>query len=484
MKHVARACLAVAPLIWACSYYDYEGMGLASPVDQLVVGDTVGLSVVAHDGSMPPAASVAWTSSDTAIAAIDELGVVSGIGPGWAVIEARTGDYTLKIPLLVLATAGPFVSVDAGIDHGCGLEEDGRAWCWGSNEYNQLGHAFAPDRCYTSPGEELGPSVGCSKGAIPVDTDLSFTRLATGFYHTCGVTSDGTAYCWGLNDRGQLGDGGTETRPTPASVAGTHAFESLAAGGRTACGITEDDALLCWGGGLVRVDGTSVDELTTPTHVAAEHRFALAATNGSHTCGVTTAGATYCWGLNSHGQLGVESVDSICGSSPCTPEPQEVSSAPPFVDLAVGPDFSCGLTAGGAAYCWGGNERGQLGDGTRTGRWEAMPVAGGHSFTRLEADRDRACGLDGAGLLHCWGRDRSGFGNGGDPVEVDEPVPGAARLTFTEITIGLSSQCGVAPSGVTWCWGSNFKATLGNGRADRIGVTTTPTRVVQHPVLH
>jgi alpha-tubulin suppressor-like RCC1 family protein len=284
-----------------------------------------------------------------------------------------------------------------------------------------------------------------------------------------------------LNDRGQLGDNGTETRPTPTPVAGAHVFKSLTAGGRTTCGITVDDALLCWGGGLFRVNGASPDELTTPTHVAAERQFALAETSGYHTCGVTPGGATYCWGDNTHGQLGVAAVDSICGSFPCTREPQEVASTPPFVDLALGGDFSCGLTAGGVAHCWGGNAHGQLGDGTRTDRWEVMPVAGGRSFTRLDAGQQYACGVDGAGLLYCWGRDPSGFGNGGDRVEVDEPVPGASGLTFTEIAIGLSTQCGVAHSGVTWCWGSNLDGAVGNGRSQRIGLVTTPMRVIRHP---
>jgi len=476
-KHVARACLALAPLVWACSTYDLEGMAIESPANLIVVGDMTSLSIVARDGSVPSASAVAWASSDSAIATVDELGVVTGKGPGWVRIEARTADYRLEMLLLVLETAGPFTSIETGVNHSCALAGDGTAWCWGRNTYGQVGTPYSPDRCYFTKDEFLG----CAAGAIPVETDLRFTEIAVGFYHNCGLTSAGTAHCWGLNDQGQLGDGGTDTRPRPVDVTGDQVFKSLTAGGRTTCGITLDDALLCWGD-VRHADAASAEGLTTPTRVAAEHQFAVATTSGYHTCGVTPAAATYCWGSNTFGQLGVARVDSICGPFQCTPVPQEVVSAPPFTDLALSRAFSCGLTADGAAHCWGGNEHGQLGDGTRTDRWDPLPVIGGHAFARLGADGDRACGVDGEGLVHCWGRDPGGFGNGGeDEIETDQPTLAAGGLTFSLMAVGFEGFCGVDRSGVAWCWGPNLDGALGNGRTQRFPVVSAPVRVVRHP---
>lgn len=475
MKHVAFACVAVAPLVWACSSYDYEGMALVSPVDAIVVGDTVSLSVLASDGSMPSGPSVAWASSDTAVATVDEWGVVTGTGPGWVVLEARTADYTLQIQLRVWTTAGPFTSIGAGADHSCGLIEGGAAWCWGSNEDAQLGTPDFPHFCEILDGV----FIRCSLAAIPVVTDTRFSELVVGLYHNCALSA-GAAYCWGSNDVGQLGDGGTESRSTPAPVGGGYVFRSLTAAGRTTCGVSVDDDALCWGSGFFLADGAPVNSLAVPTPVATGHRFALAATGGGHTCGVTPAGASYCWGTNGYGQLGVATTDSTCGSVPCAREAQEVATAPPFVQLALGRDFSCGLTASGAAHCWGRNDLGQLGDGTRTDRWEVMPVAGGHTFTRLDANESGACGMDGAGLLYCWGYPGAGFGNGERPVDVDQPTRAATRLAFVAIAVGVGTQCGVSESGVTWCWGSNLMGALGNGRTQRIPVTT-PTRVIRHP---
>jgi alpha-tubulin suppressor-like RCC1 family protein len=473
-KAVARACLALAPFVWGCSTYDLEGMSIESATDLIVVGDTTTMSIVAHDGSVPIAV---WTSSDQTIATVDELGVVTGRAAGWVRIGARTADYTMEIPLLVLATAGPFTSIATGVNHSCSLAEDGSAWCWGRNEDGQVGTPFSPDRCYFTRADFLL----CAAGAIPVETDLRFTEIAAGFYHNCGLTAAGTVHCWGLNDEGQLGDGGTIRRPRPVDVLGDHVFRSLTAGGRTTCGVTVDDALYCWGS-VFLPDAASPEGLTTPTRVSAEHEFAVAATSGYHTCGVTPTATTFCWGDNSFGQLGVEEVDSICGRQ-CTPEAQEVVGATQFTDLALGRAFSCGLTAGGAVQCWGGNDQGQLGDGTRTHRWEAMPVAGGHAFERLSAGHARVCGVDGDGLVHCWGRDVGDFGNGGeDDTVADLPTLAADGLTFSEMAIGFDGSCGIARSGIAWCWGPNIDGALGNGRTAPRTVSV-PVRVIRHPGL-
>jgi alpha-tubulin suppressor-like RCC1 family protein len=473
-KHLARVCLALAPFVWGCSTYDLEGMSMESPTDQILVGDTTRLSIMAHDGSVPV---VVWTSSDSAIATVDDLGVVTGKGAGWVRIAARTADYRMEVSLLVLETAGPFTSIETGVNHSCALAEDGSAWCWGRNEHGQIGTPFSPDRCFFTRDQFLF----CAAGAIPVETDLRFTEIAAGYYHNCGLTAAGTAHCWGLNDQGQLGDGGNSTRPRPVNVVGDHIFKSLTSGGRTTCGITVDDALLCWGS-VIHADAEAAEGLTTPTRVAAEHQFAIATTSGFHTCGVTLAGATYCWGGNTAGELGVEQVDSICGPFQCTPEPQGVVGVPPFTDLALGRVFSCGLTASGVVHCWGGNDHGQLGDGTRTGRWEPMPVAGGHAFGRLSADARRACGVDGDGFVFCWGRDAGDFGNGGEgEIEVDQPTLAAGGLTFSEMAVGFEGLCGIDRSGVAWCWGPNIDGALGNGRAQRFPVVSAPVRVIRHP---
>ena len=76
----------------------------------------------------------------------------------------------------------------------------------------------------------------------------------------------------------------------------------------------------------------------------------------AHTCGITTAGAAYCWGYNGEGELGD-------GTNTTASSPVPVAGGLSFASLSAGAFHSCGMTGGGL-YCWGDNTVGQLGDGT------------------------------------------------------------------------------------------------------------------------
>ena len=471
MKRIGRFFLVVAPFLASCYSIEVDGASILGRSGAMVIGDTMRLSLVTMYGATPE--RVAWKSSDQTIATVSEDGVVTATGPGRVHIDARAGDHQLFAVLQVWAPAPPFAVIGSGADHNCGLDDDGRAWCWGSNQFGQLG-AASPDVCVMP-----GAAVLCAVGAIPIESKLRFVALAVGHYHGCGLTAEGAAYCWGLNDRGQLGDGSTLLRTGIVRVAGDVVFESLAAGGRSTCGVSVDDTLFCWGQGVFLRDGTLAEATTTPTEVASEHDFEQVATSGFHTCGRTVIGSTYCWGLNRSGELGVQTVDETCGTAPCAAEPQEVVSAQRFVDLAVAQTFSCGLAAEGVAYCWGKNDRGQLGDGTNADRFEPAPVSGGRTFSKLATGSDRACGVDAESGLLCWGRDGSSFGTGrGADVETSEPLAAAPGIRFRGISVGLDVTCGLAESGLTWCWGWNRDGAVGSGGIHTNPVTI-PLRVVR-----
>src|SRR5438552_18535504 len=81
----------------------------------------------------------------------------------------------------------------------------------------------------------------------PPVTFLTFGTVSPGDAHTCGITTDGTSYCWGDNSDGQLGDGTTSDRSTPAAVPGGLSFITVGAGYRHTCGVTNAGAPYCWG---------------------------------------------------------------------------------------------------------------------------------------------------------------------------------------------------------------------------------------------
>jgi Alpha-tubulin suppressor and related RCC1 domain-containing proteins len=144
-----------------------------------------------------------------------------------------------------------FALVSAGGFHACGLTTGGLAYCWGWNEFGQLGSG--------------GPG-GSSLTPRLVDGGLTFATLSAGNRHTCGVTPAGVGYCWGENFTGMLGTGTTSNSSAPAPVAGGLIFATISAGRFHSCGVTTTGAAYCWGGGGAIGDGTDLGRLV-PTRV-------------------------------------------------------------------------------------------------------------------------------------------------------------------------------------------------------------------------
>jgi alpha-tubulin suppressor-like RCC1 family protein len=290
---------------------------------------------------------------------------------------------------------------------------------------------------------------------------LTFVSLTVGWYHACGVTTTGAAVCWGYNAYGGLGDSTFTDRSAPVAVKGNLTFRSLSAGSHHTCGITTSRAAYCWGlGGAHLGDGKFTPGFRfAPVTGGIEFR-SLSANHG-HTCGESDVagalGPTYCWGENRSGELGI-------GSTTPQAVPAAVVGGRAFDSVSAGETHTCALYQS-AAYCWGWNFEGEIGDSTVTSRDVPVPIWGGLSFRQIGVGQLHSCGITPAGAMYCWGRNV--FSQLGDGTSTGRLVATRVQggLTFEQLSTGTSHTCGLANGGVPYCWG--LVRFLGNGTAVR-----------------
>jgi alpha-tubulin suppressor-like RCC1 family protein len=208
---------------------------------------------------------------------------------------------------------------------------------------------------------------------VPLAGGLSFISVSTINFHSCGVTAEGAAYCWGSNRFGGLGDGTTPDAASPVAVVGGFSFASVSVGFAHTCGLTMVvGAAYCWGHNNAGQfgNGATID-VPNPVPVQGQYRFTVLSAGGDDTCGVTTSGVALCWGSGYAGELG-----DGTGLPRTTPTP--VAGGLRFASISAGLGHTCGVTTSGALYCWGSNVHGEIGDGTTTNR--SAPVVS-HTVT-------------------------------------------------------------------------------------------------------
>ncbi len=258
-------------------------------------------------------------------------------------------------------------------------------------------------------------------------------------------------------------------------------YASISAGEVVGCGVTTTADAYCWGENREGELGTGVtDDSQHPLPEAVVGGLALASVSAAsaspgpyHTCGLTTAGAAYCWGDNSRGELGD-------GSITLQAAPVPVAGGLTFQSITTGGLHSCGVTATADAYCWGANDNGEIGNGTTTDQPQPALVSGGHSFASVSAGTFFTCGVTTVGDAYCWGRNSFGQLGNGSSDENPHSVPGLVlgAHTFATVSTGVDHACGVTAAGDAYCWGSNAGGALGNPTAPECQGSACPTPVL------
>ena len=299
-------------------------------------------------------------------------------------------------PIAVAGLPSGVTHVSAGHIHSCAATPAGAAYCWGDNQYGQLGDGTTIQRT----------------SAVPVQgaSGLTFVQIAAGTRHTCGLTTGGFIYCWGDNAFGQLGDGTTTQRSVPSMVVMPVgiSFTQVTAGDLHTCAVASNSRAYCWGynqSGRLG-DGTTIMRLS-PVQVVGP-QFKQVEAGWYHTCGVSLDDRGYCWGANNNGQLGD-------GTTTTRKAPAAVLLTAIFVRMSAGGTHSCALINAGVITCWGSNQYGKLGDATTTASNipTVLQGANGIVFAWVAAGGSHTCGMTATGTAYCWGGGQYGeLGNG------------------------------------------------------------------------
>lgn len=352
-----HTCAVSTDHVLYCWGYNGEG--------QLGIGQGPGGSGPVYAFPQPSAASGNLTFQQTVNSLYHGCAVtLAGAGYCWGVNhDGRIGNNTqTSVEVSPVQTGEPnassfghsFRSMGVSRNHTCGLTLGDRIYCWGYGRDGQLGN---------------GANLDVSKIPVEVSGNLRFSQMSAGGLHTCAISLAGGTFCWGVNLRGELGDGSTSDRNVPTPVAGGGGFVAVASGYEHTCALTVTGNAFCWGANTWgQLGDGSTTNSTAPVAVTGGLSFAGLSAGMHHTCGVTTSGDVYCWGRNNAGQLGDNT--EINRTSPTL-----VLGGFTFQSVSAGDLASCAITSTNRAYCWGDNQFGQLGDGTTTRRRTPTKVA-------------------------------------------------------------------------------------------------------------
>jgi alpha-tubulin suppressor-like RCC1 family protein len=356
------------------------------------------------------------------------------------------------------STPGLFATIEAGSQHNCALVTSGETYCWGRNFEHELGTGL------TNTHDSL-PAL--------VDTPVKFASVNAGTVHTCALTAEGAAYCWGHGFFGRLGSD-VPISATPMAVQGQVRLNTITLGEGFTCGLTDEGAAYCWGDNRAGQLGrdTTVSSSTTPIPVDGGRTFVAIAAGDIHTCALTNSGAAYCWGSNLVGQVGSgDTARTIM-------VPAQVAGNHVFTAIASGSSTTCAITRTSEAYCWGYGQFGQLGTG-RSMETERTParVSDNRSYRAISVGGSHACGLTVDYALYCWGANDMGqlAGRTGERCTIPNsdtvhdlpcttsPTASARGHSFRTVSAGEWHTCALDSNAAAYCWGRNALGQGGKG---------------------
>ena len=287
-------------------------------------------------------------------------------------VAATTQWSPVPVDISALSSEAPFVKISSGGQHTCGLLASGKIYCWGDDQYGQLGNGAG------TTADQFTPS---AVDVSALSSEAKFTTVASGATHTCASNAAGKAWCWGNDVAGQVGAGtasGTYDSPEALSIAASNLVTSISSNYQHACAIISGSSAWCWGsdtneklGNDTGGDQSAPGAIDT-SNLAGDDQFLSISVANEHSCVLTSLGEVYCFGDNSEDQL---ATDSGVTASLATANSSYSFSGNQFIHVSAGNNFTCSLKVDSIAQCVGNDDNGQLGNSATTTTNQNSPVS-------------------------------------------------------------------------------------------------------------
>ncbi len=340
-------------------------------------------------------------------------------------------------------------SISGGWHHACAVAR-GELYCWGSNDYGQLGLGDGEDRFV----------------ATRVGEAVDWDEVECGYFHTCATKTDGTIWCWGRNEVGQLADRTLVNRAMPQLVEMNNTpvlnFDSDA---NHLCLVDSTNGLQCWGDnreGQIG-QGNVGSEYERPVAVTADNGagWLTVATGEGHTCAIRSDGVAMCWGRNTRGMAGgtvdqevVRSPAEVGGPAPPTKSWIEVEAGSTTTLLRAEDNLWYGM----------GSANGSRLPGLSMDSFDPVALAVPSSLETIDSSTFQSCGLDAAGVVKCWGVNLDGMLLDTDIGGALMPFEAAPDLGVVErVAAGRFVTCVIDSGGALYCRGENGRGGVGGG---------------------
>lgn len=347
------------------------------------------------------------------------------------------------------------IDMALGEGHSCALYDNGRVYCWGRNDNNQIAGVSAANPEPTPlPVQEyyVDDAVSISAG----QGDSTFI-----------VKKDGSVVSFGLGNHGRLGNGiSTNTTYDYTQVLGGVKWKTIYARWEQTCGISKDNTAYCWGAafGTGRLGNNATSDEAIPAKVFNVSGAIDLGKGHNHNCAALKNGDVWCWGNNSDGQLGNGTTTS--SNRPVKANITDVINIDTSRSEYDGGESTCAVKRDGTIWCWGSDHEGQLGNGAATTGDQTNPVqvSGITNAIEVEILGRAACALLSDGTIKCWGTSDDGvLGNGALSPQTSPGTAVSGIDNAVKIVGAGRAYCAVLDNGRAKCWGRADEGQLGNG---------------------